>query len=142
MSTTDCICCLLGQVYDATVDTVRILSSNDDCPALPIIETGGSAHAVVWPGVGAIHRSMHMITLDRGGRTKALMHPSAAVYHLCEGAAILSGNDLDESWEIGEGAMFHVDAGTTYRLEATADGTVLIGGPCPPDPAMYQQMED
>jgi mannose-6-phosphate isomerase-like protein (cupin superfamily) len=85
---------------------------------------------------------MHVLRLDGEGRTRELNHPSDAVYHLCEGSATAIDPDIDESYEIGVGAMLHIDAGTTYRIEAGAGGALLIGGPCPPDPALYQHLED
>lgn len=124
------------------VDAVRVLDSGEACPELAIVEQGGRARAVVWPGVGALHRSMHLLRLDGGGATKPLSHPSDAVYHLCEGSATASDPDSGERFEIGVGAMLHIDAGTTYRISAGADGAMLIGGPCPPDPALYAHLED
>ena len=118
------------------------MDSGEACPELPIVESGGRALAVVWPGVGALHRSMHLVRLDRGGRTKPLSHPSDAVYHLCEGSATAVDGGSGESFEIGVGAMLHIDAGTTYRIDAGPAGALLIGGPCPPDPALYQHLED
>ena len=124
------------------VDAVRVLDSGGACPELPIVENGGSALAVVWPGVGALHRSMHLVRLDAGGRTKPLNHPSDAVYHLCEGSAAAVDPGSGENFQIVVGSMIHVDAGTTYRIEAGAEGALLIGGPCPPDPALYEHLED
>ena len=124
------------------MDVVRVLDSGEACPELPIVENGGRAVAVVWPGVGALHRSMHHLKLDGGGRTKPLSHPSDAVYHLCEGSATAVDPDGGESFEIGVGAMLHIDAGTTYRIDAGPAGALLIGGPCPPDPALYEHLED
>jgi len=120
---------------------VRVLSADEKCPELEIIEQGGSARAVVWPGVGAVHRSMHVISLAAGGRTKPLAHPSDAVYHLCEGSATVT--DAGDRHQLTVGSMFHVDAGTEYVIEAGAPDTVLtvlIGGPCPPDPALYEHL--
>ncbi len=124
------------------MDEVRVLDSGEACPELPIVEDGGRALAVVWPGVGALHRSMHLVRLDGDGRTKPLSHPSDAVYHLCEGSATAVDPVSGESFEIGVGAMLHIDAGTTYRIEAGGAGAMLIGGPCPPDPALYEHLEE
>ena len=85
---------------------------------------------------------MHLVRLDGKGRTKSLSHQSDAVYHLCEGSATAADPDSGESFAIGVGAMLHIDAGTTYRIEAGIDGALLVGGPCPPDPAMYEHLED
>ena len=124
------------------MDAVRVLSSSESSPTLPIIESGGRARAVVWPGVGAIHRSMHLIELGGGGRTKPLSHPADAVYHLCEGSATATDPDEGAAHELAVGAMLHIDAGTTYLIEAGAGGAMLVGGPCPPDPALYEHLEE
>ncbi len=122
------------------MNMVQVLNADEACPELSIIERGGTARAVVWPGVGAVHRSMHVIALAAGGCTKPLTHPSAAVYHLCEGAATVSDPATGQSHDLEVGSMFHVDPGTTYRVESDAADTVLIGGPCPPDPALYETL--
>ena len=124
-----------------TVDAVRVLDGGEVSPELPIVESGGRARAVVWPGVGAMHRSMHVVELERGGITKPLSHPSDAVYHLCEGSATVTDPDSGDSFDVGVGAMLHIDAGTAYRIAAGADGALLVGGPCPPDAALYQHLE-
>ena len=124
------------------MDQAQVLSSGVSAPELRIVETGGRARAVVWPGIGAQQRSMHVIQLDSGGRTTSLSHPSDAVYHVCEGSATVTETDNDSSFDVGVGAMLHIDAGTTYRIAAGAGGAVLLGGPCPPDPALYQHLED
>ena len=67
-------------------DGVQILTLDEQCPALDIVEQGGTAVALVWPGTGATQRSMHHIALDAGGRTQALQHQGEAVYYVKSGA--------------------------------------------------------
>ena len=50
------------------VKAVRILDAGASCPELPMVEGGGVARAIVWPGVGAALRSMHRIELTRARR--------------------------------------------------------------------------
>ena len=38
-------------------------------PSLDIVQEGGSARAVIWPGMGAELRSLHMIALEPTGLT-------------------------------------------------------------------------
>jgi hypothetical protein len=87
----------------------RVLHAADHGPLLPIVEGKGTARAIVWPGVGAALRSMHRIEL------------------------------ADGSEPLLEGSMIHVEPGTAYQFEASADGMLLLGGPCPADPALYQE---
>lgn len=117
----------------------RVLSCDAACPELPIVEGAGRAVAVVWPGVGATMRSLHWIDLPSGAGTKAQRHPMEAVYYVKEG----SGTVLEPGGRgdpITEGSMIHVEPGTAYRFEAGDHGLVLLGGPCPPDPALYAHL--
>ena len=118
----------------------RVLSLDDSCPTLPLVDGAGRAVALVWPGMGAVHRSMHHVTLPARGRTVRQRHPSEAVYYVATGSGTVEDPDAGTHDVIVEGAMIHVEPGTAYRFAAGADGMVLIGGPCPPDPALYQHL--
>jgi len=107
-------------------------------PTLEIIEGGGSAHAVIWPGMGARLRSIHRIELCAGARTVPLRHPSEAVYYVVQGSGEVLDMDGDGSQALRPGSMAHIDAGTTYSFTAADAGLSLVGGPCPPDPALYE----
>ena len=109
-------------------------------PELPLIEHGGHARAIVWPGVGARLRSMHRIELAPGGATKQLTHPSDAAYYVIAG-----GGDVTEDGEAsGErlvaGSMVYVERGTAYRFRAGSEGLDLVGGPAPADRALYREL--
>jgi hypothetical protein len=99
----------------ASLEPVSVIDSAAGCPALPIVVGGGHAQAVVWPGSGARHRSMHVIALERGATTVA-------------------------SSALGEGAMIHIDAGDSYQLCADAGPLRVLGGPCPADPQFYAHL--
>ena len=118
-------------------DEIQIIDATEG-PVLPIVEGDGHARAVVWPGTGAVLRSIHVISLRAGARTKELRHPSEAVYYVTEG----SGEAIDvsggEARAVRPGSMVHVDAETAYVLRAGEDGVSLVGGPAPPDPALYE----
>lgn len=121
--------------------TVRVLPDDASCPELPIVEDGGRAWAVAWPGVGAHLRSMHRISLEPGGRTVDLVHPMESVYYVINGAAV--ARDLDDAidHELTAGAMILIDPDTRYLLAAADAGAEIVGGPCPPDPKMYTHLE-
>jgi quercetin dioxygenase-like cupin family protein len=102
---------------------------------LDIVAAGGSATAVVWPGMGSRHRSMHRIDLDAGGETLPLRHEGEAVYFVAEGKGSAEG--AGGAVELAAHAMLYVPHGAAYRLRAD-EPTVLWGGPCPPDPALYE----
>ncbi len=107
-------------------------------PALAIVSGEGSAHAVVWPGMGARLRSIHRIQLRRGARTITMHHLSEAVYYVVDGSGEAIDVDDGDVQELRGGSMVHIDAGTAYAISAGEDGISLVGGPSPPDPALYE----
>lgn len=119
---------------------VRVLSADDACPSLPIIDGAGSARAVVWPGSGAEHRSMHLISLPAGGSTIPMRHQMEAVYYVIRGNGVVVDTDDGSESPLVEGSMVHVEPGTGYRLSAADTAIELLGGPCPPDPALYENL--
>lgn len=121
------------------VTQVQVLGSDDRCPQLSIVESAGVARAVVWPGVGATRRSMHRITLGAGSRTVRLKHPMEAVYYVMSGTArVLDGENGFEHAAVA-GSMIFVEPETPYVIAGDGDGVEVVGGPCPPDPALYQE---
>lgn len=106
---------------------------------LPLVNGAGEARAVVWPGMGASLRSMQRISLGRFSNTVELTHPGEAVYYVIAG-----GGQVHEpgghAYELTEGAMFLVDPGTRYVVEAGPEGAELVGGPCPADPSLYEDI--
>jgi mannose-6-phosphate isomerase-like protein (cupin superfamily) len=110
----------------------------DAGPELPLVEGGGSARAIVWPGTGARLRSMHRIELDHGAGTRALSHPSEAVYYVIAGAGEVSDEAAGTSEPLVAGSMVLVERGTPYMFTAGASGLDLVGGPAPADPALYK----
>ena len=113
----------------------------DQGPALSIVEGKGRAHAVIWPGMGAQLRSIHRIELGPAARTAAMRHPSEAVYSVLAGTGDAVDLDAPETQALGPGSMVHIDAGTAYVLSAGEEGLLLVGGPSPPDPALYAGLE-
>ncbi|HKP18749.1 MAG TPA: cupin domain-containing protein [Gaiellaceae bacterium] len=101
---------------------------------LDIVEAGGSAVAIVWPGTGSSFRSMHRLELDAGGRTVELKHESEAVYFVVSGTGRVGEHALRPHH------MVYVARRTPYRIEAT-EPLVMVGGPCPPDPALYGELQ-
>jgi quercetin dioxygenase-like cupin family protein len=122
----------------------RVLCIARDAAALPLIDgTGGDARAVVWPGVGARHRSMHHITLAPGARTVSLRHPdSEAVYYVTGGAGAAHDLDTGTVHALRAGSVVFMTPGTRYRLAADpVTAMTCVGGPCPPDPALYASLD-
>ncbi|MDR5684439.1 MAG: hypothetical protein QN163_10535 [Armatimonadota bacterium] len=117
---------------------IQVLNE-DGAPRLPLLEGDGRFVALVWPGVGARHRSLHLISLLPGTRTVRLLHAeSEAVYCAIRGCGFVLDEQTGQEQPIAEGAMFHVTEGTPYRIRAGQRGLVCVGGPCPPDPSLYE----
>ncbi len=114
-------------VPDVTVPAVAILSGGRP---LDLVGRGGSAVALAWPGSGSHHRAMHRIDLEPGGRTVELRHVSEAVYLVAEGSGRVGDVELKRH------DIVYVPRRAPYRFEAEQAMT-LWGGPCPPDPSLY-----
>jgi quercetin dioxygenase-like cupin family protein len=114
-------------------DGVQVLGP--DGPGIELVEGSGSARALVWPAVGASLRSMHLISVGAGSRTRPQRHADEAVYYVIQGSGQVG--DGPGGLELEEGSMVHVAPGSTYVFEAGDGGLELVGGPCPPDPVLY-----
>jgi len=119
---------------------VRILDGSEG-PKLPLVEGAGDARAIVWPGMGAKARSLHHIWLAPDARTVPQHHPGDAVYYVVTGDGTVVDGAAGERQPLREGAMFHVDTGTEYVVEAGEHGIELVGGPAPADAALYEGMD-
>ena len=122
-------------------DRVQVVRGSAAPVPLPLIASGGEALAVVWPGVGSQHRSLHRFLLEPGGRTIDLQHPAESVYYVRAGSATVTDGDGGTRHALVEGSMVHVDPSTAHRFEAGATGAEIVGGPCPPDPSIYESQE-
>lgn len=119
---------------------VQVLDS-DSGPELALVATGGTARAIVWPGMGAELRSLHRLELEGGGETVSQRHPSDAVYYVAAGSGQAIEATAGDRQALREGSMVHIDAGTPYVLRAGDGGMVLLGGPAPADPTLYEGLE-
>ena len=111
----------------------------DEGPKLPLVEGEGQARAVIWPGNGGNLRTLAIIDLVEGSSTVRLSHPGEAVYYVETGQGNIECDD--DSGELREGAIVHIDGGTGYEFHAGAGGVKLVGGPSPSDPSLYEGIE-
>jgi hypothetical protein len=131
---------MAGDMKSNSNKTVQVIDSAIDCPDLPIVVGAGYAKAVIWPGGGAQHRSMHLIKMESGSSTIALVHPSDCVYYVLAGSGSIEDITAGEAKSLGEGAMVHIDAGDAYKLLSDPGGFSVVGGPCPADPKFYAHL--
>lgn len=119
----------------ADVETPAVAILRERTP-VDVVERGGSAWAIAWPGTGSRHRTMHRIELDAGGATRTLAHPSESVYFVAEGDGVLHDLNAGARVPLAPHTMAYVPRRTGYRFEA-ASPLLVIGGPCPPDETLY-----
>ena len=119
-------------------DHVAIIDAKTG-PALDLVENGGRAWAVIWPGIGAMLRTMHRLSLDPQGESRTQSHPGEAVYYLIEGGGTVAAGGEESA--LRKGSMIHLGPGTDYRFSAGADGMELVGGPSPADLALYEGLD-
>jgi quercetin dioxygenase-like cupin family protein len=117
---------------------IRILSL-DEGPSLSIVSGGGEARAVLWPGNGSKHRSLHYLRLDAGSTTVRLSHPMEAVYYIISGTPTVV--DASESRPLEPGTMVLVEPLSSYEFHAGPRPAEIVGGPCPPDDALYAGLQ-
>jgi len=124
-------------------DAVSIHDVLGDGPRLRIVDGPGDVRAVVWPGMGAAHRSIHRYSLDPGAATVPLEHPGEAVFYVQAGTGEVEDLAAGVAQPVRCSEMVHVDAGTRYRFRCTGmEPLVLLGGPAPPDPNLYAHLGD
>jgi len=118
-------------------ETVRVIDSAAICPEIPLVEGVGNVKVLLWPGNGAEFRSFQVLELGKGAQTVPLCHGSDCVYYVMTGKGRIVDLSNEQNFELAEGAMVHIDSGDSYYLKA-ADGVLtILGGPCPPDEALY-----
>jgi hypothetical protein len=125
----------------STLAAKVLILDGSDGPELPLVEGAGAARAIVWPGMGAKARSLHHIWLAPDARTVRQRHSGEAVYYVVNGDGIVFDRTAGERQPLRGGAMFHIDGGTEYVVEAGERGIELVGGPAPADPALYEGMD-
>ncbi len=111
-------------------------------PEIPIVDGHGNAKVVVWPGMGARHRTFQVINLGENSKTIQFCHPvSDAAYYVIKGQGTVLDLSTGQSQELGEGGMVHIDAKDRYQFVAGAAGMELLGGPCPADASFYATLK-
>jgi len=120
-----------------STQTVRVIDSAVNCPELSLVEGQGKAKVVLWTGNGAQFRSIQVFNLHAGDRLVPLQHKSDCVYYIVEGAGIIKNLANNEELSLIEGSIVHIDANDGYRIIAGEKGIRFLGGPCPPDEALY-----
>ena len=114
-------------------DEIQVLRVDRD--SVPL-RGPGEIRAVVWPGMGARHRTMHSVRLAAGETSEEWRHPGEAVYYVLSGSGWFEDRTEGVRHNVSAGLIVHVASGTAYAM-AARDPLTCVGGPCPPDPALY-----
>lgn len=119
---------------------VQVLDADAACQELELVRGPGSATAIVWPGMGARFRSLHRIVLRRGARTIPLRHAMEAVYYVRSGTATVFDAQTRVTHSAETGSMIFIEPDTGYVISSEDEGAEVLGGPCPPDMALYAHL--
>ncbi|WP_167761119.1 cupin domain-containing protein [Geodermatophilus sp. DF01_2] len=119
-----------------TGNEVLVVAREEWGADLGLVEGDGAFREIVGPRLGARERSMHHVSLGAGARTVGLTHPGDAVYYIAEGTAVVRAPGGEESGPLTAGAMVHIAGGSSYSLSSDG-GAILLGGPSPVDPGLY-----
>ncbi|EKZ2232748.1 TPA: hypothetical protein ACWXBG_005142 [Klebsiella pneumoniae] len=120
---------------------VKVVDSATDCPELDIVEGEGEVKVLFWPGNGAFKRSMHYHELSQGACLIELQHPSDCIYYVIKGTGTIDDALTGERQRLIEGSIVHIDKHECYRVIAGDKGITFVGGPCPPDNALYAMIK-
>ena len=115
------------------IEAPKVAIVREETP-IDVVERGGRAGAVIWPGMGSKARTMHRIELEAGGATRPLRHEGEAVYFVAEGSGRVAGLPVRRHH------MVYVPRRSAYTFEAD-EPMLLWGGPCPPDESLYGEGE-
>ena len=122
-------------------ETVQVLPLAGGEP-FDVLDGPGEARVAVGPHIGACARTMALVVLEPGSATRALRHPSEAVWYVVEGHGRVVPAD-GEALVLEPGAVVHVERGAGYLLCAAAEEALrVVGGPSPPDLALHGVTDD
>jgi len=122
-----------------TMDEVRVLICNDDCPKLPIVEGDGSAQAMVSTGVSAGIANMNYIRMEPGEANQPHTDSSFEdTVFISEGKGSAQNFDHDRRQSFEAGQVIHVPLDLKHTVFADRVCVVSVGEPCSADCAMLQ----
>lgn len=118
---------------------VVVVDSAAALPELDIVEGNGQVKVLIGPHNGARYRSLHWHLLEEGARLKMLRHPHDSVYYILSGSGEVV-DDKGQTQALREGSVVHIERDDPYSIRATDGALNFVGGPCPPDPALYNHL--
>ena len=116
---------------------ITVVRLDRDALDLPLAAAGGRVRALLWPGMGARERSLCHFDLPQGFASAEFRHPYEAVYYVVRGEGQVVDVDSGTAHQVRAGQMIYLTPNQGYRLGGPA---VFVGGPCPPDPALFSEV--
>lgn len=117
----------------ADVGAMRVVSSDQWGPELPVIRGNGSCREIVGARIECDLRSLYRFELESLSQTVQFHHPGEAVYYVHSGGVEVTVG-TEPAFPVTAGGMIHLQPETLYSF-ATVGGALVIGGPAPVDPA-------
>ncbi|HYE81407.1 MAG TPA: cupin domain-containing protein [Clostridia bacterium] len=114
--------------------------TRDNFAKIPYIK-GKFAKALVWPGMGSKFTTVNYFEMEPGDENVPHVHwQSEDSFYILSGEAYVVDLDTGEEQHIYPGCQVFVEPGTWHTVRVVGNSTYSsIGGPCPPDPEMFQK---
>lgn len=118
---------------------IRILRADREFVPLPGA-AGEESRAIVWPGMGARAGTIHFTTVQPGHSTQPRRFPNSELsFYAMQGRGKITDLDLFSEHPFDTMDMAHVLPGVLHQVaNRGTDPLIIIGGPCPPEPALYE----
>jgi mannose-6-phosphate isomerase-like protein (cupin superfamily) len=117
---------------------VKVVRLEEDAVELPLAPGGGRVRALLRPEISR-ERSLLYVELPAACASADLRHPHEAVYYVARGNGQVVDTDTGTAHQVRDGLMVYLTPGQGYRLVGPA---IFIGGPCPPDPTLFDRRNE
>lgn len=119
---------------------IKVINPEKEYVKLPYTQGKGIAKAVIWPGMGAKHGSMHYFLMEPGAKNVPHRHPvSEDMFYVLQGSGVIVDYDQNIEHPFTRGNFIYVPAGVNHAVHSEGpDDYISVGGPCPIDHAMYK----
>jgi len=120
--------------------TVKILNPDKDFVEIPLIK-GGMAKAIIWPGMGAKHGTMHYFVMKPGEENVHHVHDEAEdMFYIVQGKGVIVDGNNGKEHPFQKGDFVYVSPGTPHAAKSFGpEDYISVGGPTPPDLSIYKK---
>jgi len=120
---------------------IKILKADKDFVEIPLVK-GGTAKAIIWPGMGAKHGSMHYIVMKPGEENIMHKHKeSEDMFYIVQGSGVVVDGDTEEEHPFEKGDFVFVEPNTKHAVKSLGpEDYISVGGPSPADIEVYRKL--